>query len=636
MSNVADEDRADAAGALTLSWPQAQALHIAPPMRPTETLSERPPRRPRHTAPTLPESPAADEDTIDDFELISLLGQGSGGRVYLARERSLDRTVALKIVPNAGAEAHTLAQLEHENIVSVFSEAIEPELGRRLICMQYVPGTSLGKVLGRLIDRREDATGAAIIKAIDSLSASHAPLDTAQLRERAELERADAVTAVCTIGATLARALAHAHARDVVHNDVKPLNILLTPSGRPMLVDFNIASSPTHHANPVGVTMSYAAPEQLRAFAGQAPRGSVDARADLYSLALVLHQLVAGDFPFEAPELSASIEAQYRARSLPLRRLERPEPSARILERILRRCLAVDPAQRYAKADELAEALDACAALRACEKELPSAGPLTRLAMRSPLVSTFVAGLLPNLIGAAVGCGYLTAVLMSVEPALVDSYLTALIVYGSFIFPVTGTICGTRALKLSRRLARIDADGARAVEAVELRRQLLGAPAVTAVISLLGWGLGIPFFPWFTTALSGQVISDPLRIHNCAFAALAGLISCAYTAIFVRHATLRLFLPWATIDGRDLEASVNLAFVPGRLRALQLLAATGLPTAAVLVLALWPQPILPLTRGLLGTLMWVGAMGTALALHSASEAIRCAEALERLRSRVAR
>jgi serine/threonine protein kinase len=610
-------------------WAPTTPLYLAPVLANAETVAE------RQLGPPPP--PPATPDTVGDFELVAVLGQGSCGKVYLARQRSLNRTVAVKIVANAGAEANTLAQLEHAHIVRVFSETVEPELGRRLICMQHVSGTALGKVLARLRDRGEDATGAALVKAIDALSVVQAPLDRAELREREELERADAIAAACAIGAALARALAHAHGRGVVHNDVKPHNILLTPCGRPMLVDFNIASSPTQQSNPRGMTMSYAAPEQLLAFCGQAPRDAVGPRADLYSLALVLFEMVAGHSAFEPPEQSGSIEWQYRVRRLPLRRIVRPEASARVLERILRRCLALDPARRYASADELADALDACARLRACEKELPPAGPVTRLALRWPLASMFLAGGLPNVIGAIVGGGYLVAVLMSeVERPLVSAYTRALLAYVSVVFPVGAVALGIQAVRLSRRLDQLDAEGAKGPDAVALRRQLITAPIVAARLSLLGWSLTIAFVPAFMALTGGQVFPLEIRVHNTAFAVLSALIGWAFTSTFVRHATLRLLLPWATVDGRDLEASVDLSAVPMRLRALQLIAGIGLPTAAVVVLAFWPQPMVPLTRALLGALMLVGALGTTLAMHSAAEAIRCAEALERLRARVAR
>ena len=83
---------------------------------------------------------------IDDFELLQLLGEGSFGKVFLARQLSLERQVALKVTSNHGCEARTLASLEHDHIVHVFSETVDPTRDLRLLCMQYVPGTTLQRI----------------------------------------------------------------------------------------------------------------------------------------------------------------------------------------------------------------------------------------------------------------------------------------------------------------------------------------------------------------------------------------------------------------------------------------------------------------------------------------------------------
>ena len=89
-------------------------------------------------------------DKIDDFEIISVLGAGAFATVYLAREIPLDRQVALKVSANRGTEARTLAILEHEHIVRVFYERVRAQHDQRLLCMQYVNGTTLAKVIDGL------------------------------------------------------------------------------------------------------------------------------------------------------------------------------------------------------------------------------------------------------------------------------------------------------------------------------------------------------------------------------------------------------------------------------------------------------------------------------------------------------
>src|SRR5437588_8762727 len=94
----------------------------------------------------LPSSELAPGARVGDFELLHLLGEGAFAKVFLARQLSLGRLVALKVAADPGSEARTLARLEHDHIVQVFAEDVVPERGMRLLCMQYVPGTTLQRV----------------------------------------------------------------------------------------------------------------------------------------------------------------------------------------------------------------------------------------------------------------------------------------------------------------------------------------------------------------------------------------------------------------------------------------------------------------------------------------------------------
>src|SRR5438105_5445421 len=104
---------------------------------------------PANQAPAFP----APGQRIDDFELLRMLGEGAFGKVFLARQISLDRQVALKVTANWGNEARTLASLEHDCIVHVFSEMVDRQSNLRLMCMQYVPGTTLQEIIRGLENR---------------------------------------------------------------------------------------------------------------------------------------------------------------------------------------------------------------------------------------------------------------------------------------------------------------------------------------------------------------------------------------------------------------------------------------------------------------------------------------------------
>lgn len=232
-----------------------------------------------------------------DFELVRLLGKGSFASVFLARQISLDRYVALKVSANRGAEARTLAALEHEHIVRVFSETVDPEHNLRLLCMQFVPGTTLEKLINALAQRDPRTwSGGLIVDLLDHLCTDAVPFDPAALRGREDLAASDFCEAVCWFGTRLAEALAHAHSQGVLHRDIKPANILLNRYGRPFLADFNIALDAQRTKGSTGAlfggTLAYMAPEHLDAFNPdhETTPDAVDERSDLFSLGIVLYE----------------------------------------------------------------------------------------------------------------------------------------------------------------------------------------------------------------------------------------------------------------------------------------------------------------------------------------------------------
>ena len=216
--------------------------------------------------------------TIGGFRLVEELGRGAFARVYLAEERLLaDRPVALKVARRGSAEPQTLARLQHTHIVPVHSYRTDPATGLHLLCMPYFGRVTLSGILKD--ERIKNArSGAALVAALDDLrlpSEFYSP----RAEGRAALSRRPYARAVAWWGARLAEALQHAHEQGVLHSDVKPSNVLVTPDATPMLLDFNLSRpSREGHADSaqpsLGGTLAYMAPEHLEKVADRVTPGS--------------------------------------------------------------------------------------------------------------------------------------------------------------------------------------------------------------------------------------------------------------------------------------------------------------------------------------------------------------------------
>ena len=262
-------------------------------------------------------------EQIGPYRIVEKIGEGGMGEVFRAVDDTLGRGVALKslrpelvgntpLVDRFRSEARLLARLEHPNIATVYT--LLDEDGFIALVMEYVGGGSL-----------------------ESLLRSHARLDVEQAIPLM-LQALDGVGA--------------AHASGVIHRDLKPSNVMLSEAGVVKLVDFGIARAigsarMTRSGHLVG-TLEYMAPEQVKGAEG-------DARSDVYSLGIVLFELLTGAPPFKGGTDYDLIRAQ----------VEQPVPALRdrgvavpeAIEQVLHRALAKDPNERHADAASFAEAL---------------------------------------------------------------------------------------------------------------------------------------------------------------------------------------------------------------------------------------------------------------------------------------
>jgi WD40 repeat protein len=315
---------------------------------------------------------ADDLPAVAGYQVLGFLGEGGMGAVYRARQVALNRMVALKLLRGGSSkrlarfrsEALADARLQHQNVVQIFE--VGEHQGQPYLALELLEGGSLeAKVAGRP-------------------QAAH-----------------DAAGLVCI----LARAIQYAHSRGVVHRDLKPSNVLLTAEGTVKIADFGLAKfleaeeSQTQEGDLVG-TPRYMAPEQT-----SGTREGVGPAADIYSLGVILYELLTGRAPLQAP---TPVE------TLLLIRTQEPLPPSRMLPRLPRdleticlKCLQKDPRRRYTNAHDLADDLERFLAgkpVRArpvgiSEKALKWVG-------RNPLPAVLLALLALSLLGGLAGVSW--------------------------------------------------------------------------------------------------------------------------------------------------------------------------------------------------------------------------------------
>ena len=367
---------------------------------------------PIHTAKTLtphwdcsisqpPGDIIAVHSDFENYELLGEIGRGGMGVVFKARQRGLDRIVAIKMilashlaeaeqVERFHAEARVLARVSHPSVVSVI-EAGQVH-GQHYFVMQYVAGPSLAELV------------------------QNGPLDAESAARHV---------------ATVARAVAHLHGQGIVHRDLKPSNVLLDEQGRPVVTDFGLVKmlqgggQHTRTGAIIG-TPSYMAPEQ----ASGRP-SDVGPLSDVYSLGAILYELLTGRPPFrETSPLDTLVQV---LEGEPVRPRQLNPQIPRKLEKVCLRCLEKTPEERYPSAADLADDLDRF--LQGEEVEAREGGvwqQLRRWARREPALASRLVAL--AIVALIVQANYLISGTVSAAVHFQVMLVLAVWAFGSVVF----------------------------------------------------------------------------------------------------------------------------------------------------------------------------------------------------------
>ncbi|HBE71310.1 MAG TPA: hypothetical protein DDW52_24450 [Planctomycetaceae bacterium] len=292
---------------------------------------------------------------IPDYRILSRIGEGGMGVVYEAIQESLGRRVALKVLPSALAqdakyverftrEAQSAAKLHHTNIVPVFEVGGEDKT--LFYAMQYIEGHSLEE-LRKEVARLRQAGESLARSSISHLLGSSEHTRSSAIGGSEQSQFRAYTKSVARIGVEIADALAYAHAREIIHRDVKPSNLILDQQGTVWLTDFGLAKTVDSDLTATGDvlgTIRYLAPEGFK--------GKADQQSDIYALGVTLFEMLTLRSPFDASN-RAQLMQQIVDRE-PKRPRDIDERIPIDLETILLKAIDKNPAKRYASAGELA------------------------------------------------------------------------------------------------------------------------------------------------------------------------------------------------------------------------------------------------------------------------------------------
>lgn len=575
-------------------------------------------------------------EVVDDFVILQPLGRGSFARVYLARQRSLRRLVALKVSCRGGGEPATLARLDHPHIVRVFDQRTLDNSRMRLLYLEYVPGGTLADVIAQMSTTPSpEWNGTLVLQSVDHqlLEAGQpAPEDSVNRRQ---LAGADWTSTVCRIGVQLATALDYAHRRGVLHRDIKPANILISAAGMPKLADFNISYNANERQSSAaayfGGSLAYMSPEQLRAADPRDPTTPemLDGRSDLYSLAVVLWELWQGYRPWgmeiPAANWSATIGEMLQRRTAPPEqpKLHRSDACAAVLRDVLHDTMHPDRQQRPATGAELAGRLRLAFHPEAARlfRPIPWSWPW----LAGALWPTFVAAvctLVPNAVAGRFNFLYNAREIIGRYPEVQQQFEQLAMVVNAIAFPLGVGLALWFGWKLQQRIREARRGAAATPAGLHLA---LNLGNLAALIGAGIWMLAALIYPAVLLRISPQFqLAD--AAHFFVSLMLCGLIAAAYPFLTLTWAGIAIYYP------RLLRREIADPPAAERLRTVQtragrfLLVAAGVPLVAMGMLIARPEG----PRDVLLLTVAAGGFGLVFAFFVFQRIVRIARVLENL------
>lgn len=474
---------------------------------------------------------------VDDFLIVQTLGRGAFAQVYLARQESMQRLVALKVSKKSGGEPQIMAQLDHPNIARVYDQRIDEQNGSHLLYMQYLPGGTLADVV-RSVRHVEPSkrTGKLILDAVDNRLLSASQLSPEHSSVRSWLKSASWPRSVAWLGVQLAQALNEAHRQGILHRDLKPANVLLSSEGIPKLADFNVSANlEEEDESSLGGSIGYMAPEHLAAFQTGPfdKRPTVSEQADIYGLSILLWELWQGFRPFDVNQDSDTFDEavtnQLNARFEPLIEPQTSRnPGELVLEKRLRESLHPAAERRPQSGREMAGGLRL--ALHPEAAKIFNADACSwrqRILSVSPWLIAAMAVLLPNIAAGIFNYFYNEReIILGYQdyPNLINNFQSLAVVVNTIAFPLGGflTIRFAKPLVTAFRAALVGEEISMA--------QLNNTVALCRRTALVGgalWGAASLIYPLTLLCLHPEFLPID-ALHFFISLLICGGVACVY------------------------------------------------------------------------------------------------------------